>query len=165
MTEPTRTTGSRPADMPLRSLTTMFVAGALSTAAFDLYGQAISPMLGGANLAPVPLANSVIETVTGAPYTPAANLLHYVAGLVAYPLGWMIIVRPLWQRLAPALHWLLPALAYGVALWVFALFIMAHLIAGLPAFLGFTGITWVALTGHVLFALVTAATDRVRALP
>jgi hypothetical protein len=33
---------------------------------------------------------------------------------------------------------------------------MAHLVAGNPAFLGFTGITWVALVGHVLFALVAA---------
>jgi hypothetical protein len=33
---------------------------------------------------------------------------------------------------------------------------MAHLIAGNPAFLGFTGITWVALAGHVLFAVVAA---------
>ena len=42
------------------------------------------------------------------------------------------------------------------------MFIMAHLIAGLPAFLGFTGITWVALVGHVLFALVAAAVYRWR---
>ncbi|WP_232830542.1 hypothetical protein [Oceanicella sp. SM1341] len=157
--------GAEAVEPPLRTLTTMLVAGAISTVAFDLYGQAISPMLGGANLAPVPLANSVIERLFGAPYDPGANLLHYVAGLVAYPLGWMLIVRPLWQRLAPGLHWLVPAFAYGVALWVFALFIMAHLIAGLPAFLGFSGITWVALAGHVLFALVTAATERARALP
>ena len=45
---------------------------------------------------------------------------------------------------------------YGVALWVFALYIMAHLIAGNPPFLGFTGITWVALVGHVVFAVVAA---------
>ena len=54
------------------------------------------------------------------------------------------------------LHWLIPAIAYGVVLWVFALYVMAHLIAGNPAFLGFTGITWVALIGHVIFALVAA---------
>jgi hypothetical protein len=51
-------------------------------------------------------------------------------------------------------------LAYGVALWIFALYIMAHLIAGNPAFLGFTGITWVALAGHVLFAVVAALAYR-----
>ena len=33
---------------------------------------------------------------------------------------------------------------------------MAHLIAGLPAFLGFIPLTWASLVGHLLFALVLA---------
>lgn len=139
-----------------RTFATMLIAGALATVAFDFYGQALSPMLGFASLAPVPLANSTIQAIFGAPYDPGANLLHYVAGMIAYPLGWMLIARPLAARFAPALPWWVAACAYGVALWVFALFIMAHLVAGLPAFLGFSGITWVALVGHVLFALVAA---------
>lgn len=139
-----------------RTLATMLVAGALATVAFDFYGQALSPMLGFASLAPVPLANSTIQAIFGAPYDPGANFLHYLAGLVAYPLGWMLIARPLAARVAPALPWWVAATAYGVVLWIFALFVMAHLVAGLPAFLGFTGITWVALIGHVLFALVAA---------
>jgi hypothetical protein len=144
------------ARLDARSLVTMLVAGALATVAFDFFGQSLSPALGFASLAPVPLANSVIGTVFGAPFTPAAHFLHYVAGLVAYPLGWMLIARPLAARFAPALPWWVAATAYGIGLWIFALFVMAHLIAGLPAFLGFTGITWVALVGHVLFALVAA---------
>lgn len=139
-----------------RTLVTMLVAGALATVAFDFYGQSLSPLLGGAMLAPVPLANSVIQTFFGVTYDPGAQLLHYVAGMIAYPLGWMLIARPLAARFAPQLPWPLAAVAYGVALWIFALYVMAHLIAGMPAFLGFTGITWVALTGHVLFALVAA---------
>jgi len=58
--------------------------------------------------------------------------------------------------LAPSLSWVVPASLYGVLLWVFALYVMAHLVASNPAFLNFTGITWVALVGHVLFALVAA---------
>ncbi len=139
-----------------RSLVTMLVAGALATVAFDFYGQSLSPMLGFASLAPVPLANSTIQALFGFTYEPGAHFLHYVAGMIAYPLGWMLIARPLATRFAPALPWWIAATAYGVALWIFAMFIMAHLVAGLPAFLGFTGITWVALVGHVLFALVAA---------
>lgn len=138
------------------TVATMLVAGALATVAFDFYGQSLSPLLGGANLAPVPLANSVIEVVTGARWDAAAQFLHYFAGMIAYPLGWMLVARPLWKAFAPDLPWTVPAALYGVVLWVFALFVMAHLIAGLPAFLGFSGITWVALAGHVLFALVAA---------
>jgi hypothetical protein len=135
---------------------TMLLAGACATIAFDFFGQSLSPMLGFANLAPVPLANNVIQTLFGATYRPGAELLHYIAGMVAYPLGWMLLARPISRTLAPGLGWVLPAALYGVVLWVFALYIMAHLIAGNPAFLGFTGITWVALFGHVLFALVAA---------
>ncbi len=141
-------------------VTATAVAGALSTVAFDFFGQSLSPGLGFANLAPVPLANQVIEVVTGAKSAPLAEFLHYTAGMVAYPLGWILIAEPLRARILPALPWLGAAVLYGVVLWVFALYFMAHLIAGNPAFLGFTGITWVALTGHILFAVVTASVYR-----
>jgi Na+/melibiose symporter-like transporter len=74
----------------------------------------------------------------------------------------MLLAPPLAARHAPQLPWWVAASLYGAALWVFALYVMAHLIAGNPAFLGFTGITWVALIGHVIFALVAAAVVRWR---
>lgn len=52
---------------------------------------------------------------------------------------------------------MLAAAAYGVGLWIFALFFAAHLIAGLPAFLNFSQIAWVALFGHVVYAVVLVA--------
>lgn len=143
--------------MSVRTILTILLAGALATICFDLFGQKLSPALGFASLAPVPLANSVIKTLFGQTYDPGAQLLHYFTGLIAYPLGWMVVVRPLYLRLTPAIPWWLIAILYGVALWVFALYVMAHLVAGNPAFLNFTGITWVALIGHILFALVAAA--------
>lgn len=148
------------------SLWTMILAGAVATVAFDFFGQSLSPGLGFASLAPVPLANNVIQTLFGAPFEPGAQFLHYMAGMIAYPVGWMFIAEPLARRLTPGLSWFTVAAIYGIGLWIFALFIMAHLIAGQPAFLGFTGITWIALIGHVLFALVAAAVVRWRdALP
>lgn len=140
----------------LPGIVTMLLAGACATVAFDFFGQSLSPMLGFANLAPVPLANNVIQTLFGTTYRPGAEFLHYFAGMVAYPLGWMVVARPIARTLAPSLSWVVPASLYGVLLWVFALYVMAHLVAGNPAFLNFTGITWVALVGHVLFALVAA---------
>lgn len=140
----------------MNRLVTMLVAGALATVAFDFFGQSLSPGLGFASLAPVPLANQVIQVLFGQTWTPGAQFLHYVAGLVAYPLGWMLVARPVAARVAPGVPWWGAAAVYGVALWVFALWIMASLIAGNPPFLGFTGITWVALVGHVLYALVAA---------
>ncbi|SIS79589.1 hypothetical protein [Paracoccus saliphilus] len=135
---------------------TILAAGALATLAFDSYGQAISPLIGMSKLAPVPLATQTIQVLTGFRSPELGYLLHVITGLIFYPLGWYLIARPIQQKLMPALPWIVTALAYGVVLWVFALYIMAHLVAGNPPFLGFTGITWVALIGHVLFAVVAA---------
>ena len=145
------------------TLVTMLVAGCVATIAFDLFGQAISPILGFANLAPVPLATQTWQVVFGEAYRPGGHLLHYVAGLIAYPAGWMFIWRPAVERIVPMLPWLLSAVVYGVALWVFALYVMAHFVAGNPPFLNFTGITWVALVGHILFAVVAATVEHARA--
>jgi len=141
----------------MTTIWTLILAGAVATAAFDLFGQVISPMAGFANLAPVPLAIQTWGVLFGEAYRPGGHLLHYVAGLIAYPVGWLFIWRPLAGRFLPRLHWLVSSAAYGVGLWVFALYVMAHLVAGNPPFLGFTGITWVALVGHVVFAVVAAA--------
>ncbi len=148
--------------LSLRTFVTMILAGCVATIAFDLFGQAISPMLGFASLAPVPLATQTWGVIFGQPYGPGGHLLHYIAGVIAYPVGWMFIWRPIVGSVLPGLPWLISAILYGVGLWVFALYFMAHLVAGNPAFLNFTGITWVALAGHVLFAIVATIVVRER---
>lgn len=140
----------------------VLVAGALATIAFDMFGQALAPAAGFAKLAPVGLAKSTLKTVFGAAPSGYGELLHYATGMIAYPLGWLLVARPVWRTVAPKLHWLFPAVAYGAVLWVFALYVMAHLVTGAPAFLGFTGITWVALVGHVVFTVVFAAVYEAR---
>jgi hypothetical protein len=140
-----------------RTAFTLLAAGAFATLAFDTFGQALSPLLGFAKLAPVGLAGGTLDAIFGANPAGAAYLLHILTGLVFYVFGYYAIARPLQRTVLPRLHWSLTAMAYGVALWVFALYVMAHLLVGLPAFLGFTGITWVALWGHVVYALIAAA--------
>ncbi|SFJ07984.1 hypothetical protein [Jannaschia pohangensis] len=141
---------------------TILIAGAFATIAFDLFGQGLSPLAGFAKLAPVGLAQQTLATVFGDVPAGAAHTLHTLTGLLAYPLGYFLIARPVAARITPWLHWSVVATVYGVALWVFALYVMAHLVAGNPAFLGFSGITWVALWGHIVFALVAAAVIEVR---
>lgn len=163
----------RPHNLTTLMVTILF-AGASATVAFDLFGQFLSPLLKGiaspilgAKLAPVPLAQSVLAEIIGVPGKELRALgiphgLHILTGLIAYPLGWFLVVRPIWQRVAPALHWSLPAIAYGIGLFVFALYFMAHLVAGNPPFLGWGSITWVALWGHIVFALVAAGVIQAR---
>ena len=102
----------------------------------------------------------MIQAFFGAPNEAGAQFVPYFAGMIAYPLGWLLIAEPLRARILPAMPWLVAAGLYGVGLWIFAMSFMAHLIAGQPAFPGFTGIIWVALVGHVLFGLVTALVAR-----
>ncbi|MEM9140394.1 MAG: hypothetical protein AAGB15_11260 [Pseudomonadota bacterium] len=155
-------------------IATILFAGAAATVAFDLFGQFISPLLKsvaspylGAKLAPVPLAQTVLAKLTGIPGKDLRALgipygMHILTGLIAYPLGWYLVVRPIWQKVLPSLHWVVPAIVYGTGLWIFALYFMAHLVAGNPPFLGWGSITWVALWGHILFAVVAAAVIEAR---
>lgn len=155
-------------------IATILFAGAAATLAFDVFGQAISPLLKsvaspwlGAKLAPVPLAQAVLAKITGVPGKELGAFgipyaLHALTGLVIYPLGYLLAVRPVSVRIAPQVPWFLSAVGYGVMLWVFALYAMAHLIAGNPPFLGFGSITWVALWAHIVFALTAAAVIEAR---
>lgn len=142
----------------LRTIALIGISGSVGTVAFDLFGQAISPMLGFANLAPVGLARSLLGALGLPNGAPAGNLMHlFLVGLIAYPIGWLFVARPILARLVPALPWLVASAIYGAGLWVFAIGGVTA-VAGLPFFLGFTGITWVALVGHVIYAIAAAAT-------
>ena len=149
-----------------RTLTTLLVSGAFAILAFDLFGQTISPLLSaiptlGSKLAPVALANQSLGAITGlgtkfiAQYG-IGHAIHLLTGLLVYPIGYMFIARPIAQKIAPIVPWWGVGIIYGIVLWVFALYVMAHLVAGNPAFLGWSGITWVALWGHIVFGLVIA---------
>ncbi|MEM7067752.1 MAG: hypothetical protein AAF478_02625 [Pseudomonadota bacterium] len=158
-------TNSRPM-LDAYTLITLVTAGAFATLAFDLFGQTISPLLKGivptlgSKLAPVGLANQSLGVITGlgGKFISShgfGHLVHLMTGLLAYPIGYFFVARPI-SRIAPIVPWWGVGIAYGIVLWVFALYVMAHLVAGNPAFLGWSGITWVALWGHIVFAMVVA---------
>lgn len=148
---------SPPTLPPLTTATVglMFLAGAVATMAFDLWGQIVSPGLGWANLSPHGLAKSLLGTF-GLPNGDFAGyFVHfYLVGLLGYPIGWLFVFKPIWNRVLGGVGgWFLPAAVYGFGLWVFAIGGITA-IAGLPFFLNFTGIAWVALVGHVLYGIV-----------
>lgn len=151
-------TGARVPAMSSRIVGLMFIAGFVATTAFDLWGQAISPGLGFANLSPHGLARSLL----GSFGLPSSDFLgyfvhFYVVGLIGYPVGWLYVFKPVWTAAFGAgTGWLVPSAVYGLGLWAFAIGGVT-LLAGLPFFLNFTGITWVALVGHVLYGIVLVA--------
>jgi hypothetical protein len=141
----------------LQTLGAMCVAGAFATMAFDLWGQVVSPALGFAALSPHGLAKSLFATLGLPSGDFAGYFMHfYLVGLIGYPIGWLFIFNPIWQRVIGQTHWFVPSAIYGAGLWVFAIGGITTL-AGLPFFLGFSGITWVALVGHMLYGIVLVA--------
>jgi len=140
------------------TLMLLFFSGAISTIAFDIWGQVISPgPLNWANLAPVPLATQTINVLTGIQSREAGHFLHlFLVGLVAYPFGYLFIARPILSKLN--MNWFVAGTLYGIGLFVVAIGIIAGpLIAGNPWFLNWGGITYVALIGHTLYGIVCAA--------
>ena len=157
-------TASHDTDVPgfnTATLGLMFISGFFATIAFDLWGQVISPALGWATLSPHGLARSLLGTL-GLPNSNFAGyFVHfYLVGLIGYPIGWLFVFQPAWKRIVGETNWFVPSAIYGFGLWVFAIGGITS-VAGLPFFLNFTGITWVALVGHVLYGIALVATLRV----
>lgn len=159
-TRATRTASFGPLLPPLngRTLTTALMAGAAADLVWEGWARLITPLLVGGPLQPAAL----VQSVFGFQNWAMAELIHGVVGVVFYPLGYLYIARPLARVLTPFLPWWGVGIGFGLGLWVFALYVMAHLLAGLPAFLGFIPLAWASCAGHVLFGVVTAAIVRWR---
>jgi len=143
-------------------LIALVLSGVAATIAFDVFGQILSPAAGFVELAPVALAKIVIAKLFGVSTTGGATVLHYLTGLLFYPLGYLFAARPVARAVAPRTPWWVVGVIYGVITWLWAVYVMAYLVAGLPAFFGFSEFTWIALVGHVLFGWVAAAVIRSR---
>ncbi len=137
---------------------TILLAGLASEVVWETWARVITPYLVGGPLEPAAL----VQSVFGFSSRAAGELIHLMVGLIAYPFGYIFIALPLARAIVPFFPWWLVALGYGVGLWTFALYIMAHLFAGLPPFLGFIPLTWASLVGHLLFALAGAAVVKAR---
>ncbi len=140
------------------TLTTAVLAGAAADLVWEGWARLVTPLLVGGPLQPAALVRSVF----GLESWFWAEAIHGVVGVVFYPLGYLYVARPIARVVAPFLPWWAVGAGFGVGLWVFALYVMAHLIAGLPPFLGFIPLAWASLAGHVIFGLVVAAVVRWR---
>ncbi|WP_245943958.1 hypothetical protein [Acuticoccus kandeliae] len=132
------------------------VAGAAADLAWEVWARFITPILVGGPLQPAAL----VQTVFGLSSWTLAEAIHIIVGVVFYPIGYLYVARPIARVVTPFLPWWAVGAGFGVGLWVFALYVMAHLIGGLPAFLGFIPLAWASLAGHIVFGLITAAVVR-----
>ena len=139
---------------------TALIAGIAADLTWEFWARVITPFLPGVGGPLEPSA--LVQSVFGLDSRFVAELIHLVVGFVFYPLGYLFVARPLAQAIVPSLPWWIVAAAFGIGLWIFALYVMAHLIAGLPAFLGFIPLAWASLGGHVIFGIVVGAVVRWR---
>lgn len=135
-----------------RLAVTILLAGLAADLLWEGWARLITPLLVGGPLEPAAL----VQLVFGWQSRFAGEIVHALVGVIAYPVGYLFIARPLQRILLPKLPLLLTGLGFGVGLWIFALYVMAHLIGGLPAFLGFIPLTWVSLVGHLIFGVTVA---------
>lgn len=131
-------------------------AGLAADLAWEAWARYLTPLWVGGPLQPAAL----VQQVFGGISYGLAEFIHAVVGILFYPLGYLYIARPIAERVTPFLPWWVVGLGFGVGLWVFALYVMAHLIAGNPPFLGWVRLTWASLGGHMLFGLIVAAVIR-----
>lgn len=135
-----------------RLLVTIVLAGLAADLTWELWARVITPALVGGPLEPAAL----VQSVFGLRNRFVAEMIHAAVGIFFYPIGYLFIARPLQRLILPRLPLILTALGFGTGLWIFALYIMAHLFAGLPPFLGFIPLAWASLAGHLLFGIAVA---------
>jgi len=141
------------AEISAGTLGRTLAAGAAGLVVWELFARLIAPIWLGGPLDPTRLIEAALG-VSGM----AAQGLHLLTGLVFFPIVYVFMVRPLEDRLLPAMRWIVSGLGYGVALWVFAMYGMASLLGGMSPFPGFEPIAWLSLVGHIGLAMGIAAT-------
>ena len=137
---------------------TILMAGAAADILWEIWARFVTPLLVGGPLQPAAL----VQSVFGFRNLFLAEVIHAVVGVVFYPIGYLFIARPLQRAILPNLPLVLTGLGFGVGLWVFALYVMAHLFGGQPPFLGFVPLTWASLGGHMIFGLTVAYVVKAR---
>jgi hypothetical protein len=134
-----------------REVTNLAIGGFAGLMAWEVFARAITPQVLGGPLEPAGLIQSLFERTLGFnPTYLGAEALHYATGILFYPLAYWVLTRV--ARLGSAAEGLL----WGIATWVIALGLFAS-IAGLPFMLGWIGLTWMSLVGHVIYAQVAVA--------
>ncbi len=165
----------------------LVVGGVAGLLVWEFFARVVAVELAGGPLSPIGLVEAVLGkfgiwealALSGSERRAVAESVHYATGLVIYPLGYLAIVRPIARASPfPLSGWLLVGLVYGLALTVFAIYVLAHLVAGFPPFLGWLGaleraasgaaplstavthIGFASLLGHVAYGVALAGAVR-----
>ena len=146
--------------LTVTTLVTALLAGAAADLTWEVWARIITPLIPGVGGPLEPAA--LVQSVFGLQSMLVGEIIHLVVGFAFYPLGYLFVARPLQRLIIPGLPWYLTALGFGAGLFVFALYVMAHLIAGFPPFLGWVPLSFCSLAGHLLFGLIVGIVVKMR---
>ena len=127
----------------------LFLGGFIGLMLWEVFARFLTPIFVGGPLQPASLVISLFQNVLGFnPGRPAAEVIHYLTGIVFYPIGYYILTRYIISFGA-----LIDGIVWGVITWILALGVFATA-AGLPFMLGFIKLSWFSLIGHVIYGVV-----------
>jgi len=141
----------------LHGLVEALLIGLAGLLAWEAFARGIAPFWLGFALDPTTLINAALDI-----WGPGAFVVHLCVGVLLFPVGFLLIVRPLARMLAPHLPWWGVGTLYGTALWVLAGTLVAHWMGGMPAFFGFGAVAWASLIGHAALGLSMAGAEHYR---
>ncbi|MGE4046562.1 MAG: hypothetical protein AB7F35_17010 [Acetobacteraceae bacterium] len=123
------------------------LAGLVGLAAWEAVARLVAPLWIGGVLDP----SGLVQAALGVESEALAMAVHVATAVLLFPLGWLLVGRPILRLLGPAFTGIFGGLAYGVGLWVFAMVVVVHFLAGMPPFLEWQPLAWVSLLGHVAY--------------
>jgi hypothetical protein len=125
------------------------LGGFVGLMAWEAFARFVTPVFLGGALEPAALVTSLVQNWTGVVVPRLlAEAVHYLTGILLYPLGYWFTSRWIvsFGTLGDGVLW-------GVVTWILALGVFASL-AGLPFMLGWIPLTWFSLVGHLIYGVL-----------
>lgn len=140
-----------------RMLLDALLIGLAGLLAWEVFARGLAPFWLGFALDPRTLIEAALNITGG-----GAVVVHLCTGLLLFPFAFLLVARPVARILAPHLPWWGVAGVFGLVLWIFAGYVVASLMGGMPAFFGFGAVAWASLIGHGALALSMSAAAQYR---
>ena len=144
-------TTHRRTSLSLHPAVRLLAAGIAGTVVFEIIALGLAPLILGQPILPAMLVGALIAALTGAAPPAAVGWAgHLLAGLVVFPLGYVLL-----RRVTGITGWMTAGALWAVVLWLMAQAVLAPL-AGGPVMSGFTVFALVSLVVHLIYALTVA---------
>ena len=138
--------------LPTHPAARLLLAGLAGTVVFEIIALGLAPLLLGQPILPAMLVGALMSALTGtAPPAAVGWAGHLLAGLVVFPLGYVLL-----RRVTGITGWIAAGALWAVVLWLMAQAVFAPL-AGGPVMSGFSVFALVSLVVHLIYALTVAA--------